>query len=78
MKHFDDLYNSCQIRYGDMKKQLAEDIVALTAPMRERIDAIMADTDYLHRVAAQGAEKARASAAKTIAEVREIIGFRPM
>ncbi|MBQ9470332.1 MAG: tryptophan--tRNA ligase [Bacteroidales bacterium] len=78
VKHFDDLYNSCQIRYGNMKKQLAEDIVALTAPMRERIDAIMADTDYLHRVAAQGAEKARASAAKTIAEVREIIGFRPM
>lgn len=78
VKHFDDLYNSCQIRYGDMKKQLAEDIIAATAPMRERIEAIIADTNYLHRVAAQGAEKARASARKTIAEVREIIGFRPL
>ena len=78
VKHFDDLYNSCQIRYGDMKKQLAEDIIAITAPMRERIEDIIADTNYLHRVAAQGAEKARASAAKTISEVRQIIGFRPL
>lgn len=78
VKYFDDLYNSCQIRYGDMKKQLAEDIIAITAPMRERIEDIIADTNYLHRVAAQGAEKARASAAKTISEVRQIIGFRPL
>ena len=78
VKHFDDLYNSCQIRYGDMKKQLAEDIIAITAPMRERIEDIIADTNYLHRVAAQGAEKARASASKTISEVRQIIGFRPL
>lgn len=78
VKHFDDLYNSCQIRYGDMKKQLAKDIIAITAPMRERIEDIIADTNYLHRVAAQGAEKARASAAKTISEVRQIIGFRPL
>ena len=78
VKHFDDLYNSCQIRYGDMKKQLAEDIIAITAPMRERIEDIIADTNDLHRVAAQGAEKARASAAQTISEVRQIIGFRPL
>ena len=37
--------------------------------------AIAADTDYLDKVARQGAEKARASAAKTLNEVRRMIGF---
>lgn len=75
-KHFNDLYNSCQIRYGDFKKQLAEDMVLSTAPIRERINDIAADTEYLRKVSKLGAEKARESAAKTIREVREIIGFK--
>ena len=75
-QHFDNLYNSCQIRYGDLKKQLAEDMIIATAPVRDRINAIAADTGYLKKVAALGAEKARESASKTIREVREMIGFR--
>src|ERR1700761_5706788 len=75
-EHFDNLYNTCQIRYGDLKKQLAEDIIIATAPIRERINEIFNDTDYLKKVADTGAEKARESASKTIKEVREIIGFR--
>lgn len=75
-KHFKDLYNNCNIRYGDMKKQLAEDIIKFTTPIRERILEISADDRYLSRVAEQGAEKARASAGKTLKDVREIIGFR--
>jgi tryptophanyl-tRNA synthetase len=74
--HFDELYNKCQIRYGDLKKQLAEDMIIATTPIRERIDAIAADADYLRKVASLGADKARESARKTIREVREIIGFR--
>ena len=74
--HFDALYNKCQIRYGDFKKQLAEDMVIATAPMRERINEIAADTSYLRKVSQLGAEKARESASKTINEVREIIGFK--
>ncbi|WP_256009946.1 tryptophan--tRNA ligase [Desertivirga xinjiangensis] len=74
--HFDSLYNKCQIRYGDFKKQLAEDMVIATAPMRERINEIAADTSYLRKVSQLGAEKARESASKTIKEVREIIGFK--
>lgn len=74
--HFDGLYNNCQIRYGDMKKQLAEDMIIATSPMRERINAIANDTPYLRQVARHGALKARESAAKTIKEVREIIGFK--
>lgn len=76
VKHFDNLYNNCQIRYGDLKKQLAEDMIIFTAPIRERIMEINANDDYLRKVVKMGAEKARESASKTIKEVREIIGFR--
>lgn len=76
-QHFDGLYNDCAIRYGDMKKQLAADINAFCAPIRERILYIQGDKELLSRVARIGAEKARESASKTIDEVRHIIGFRP-
>ena len=76
-QHFNGLYNECAIRYGDMKKQLAADINAFCAPIRERILDIQGDKELLARVARLGAEKARESAAKTIDEVRHIIGFRP-
>lgn len=75
--HFLSKYNSCEIRYGDMKKQLAEDMIEVIRPIRERIDAIEADDEYLHRVVAQGAEKARASSGATLAEMRRIMGIRP-
>ena len=75
-QHFDSLYNNCQIRYGDFKKQLAEDMILVTAPLRERINEIAADSTYLRKVANHGAAKAKESAAKTIREVREIIGLR--
>ncbi|MGK6351098.1 tryptophan--tRNA ligase [Parapedobacter sp. DT-150] len=74
--HFDDLYNRCEIRYGDLKKQLAEDIIAATATVRERIHEISNDNEYISKVIRQGNEKARESARKTVADVREIIGFR--
>lgn len=76
-QHFDGLYNDCAIRYGDMKKQLAADINAFCAPIRERILDIQGDKELLSRVAHIGAEKARESASKTIEEIRHIIGFRP-
>ena len=75
--HFKDQYNTCQLRYGDMKKQLAEDIIEVTSPLREKIREILADDAYIRKAAALGREKARASASKTLKEVREIIGFRP-
>jgi tryptophanyl-tRNA synthetase len=74
--HFDNLYNTCQVRYGDLKKQLAEDMIIATAPIRERINEIANDEVYLRQVARYGAIKARESASKTIKEVREIIGFK--
>lgn len=74
--YFNEKYNTCQVRYGDLKKQLAEDIIQFTSPIRERILDFSANAEYMDRVALQGAEKARASAEKTIKEVRQIIGFR--
>lgn len=76
--HFLTAYNDCSIRYGDLKKQLAADLVAFCAPIRERILEIEKDQILLDRVARQGAEKARESARKTISEVRQIIGFKPL
>ncbi len=75
-EHFDLLYNTCQIRYGDLKKQLAEDIIVALTPIRQKINDINQDSAYLRQVARHGAIKARESASKTIREVREIIGFR--
>lgn len=74
---FNEKYNNCEIRYGDMKKQLAEDINKFCVPIRERILDMAANTEYLDKVARMGAEKAHESASKTLNEVRQIIGFRP-
>ena len=76
VKYFTEKHASCEIRYGDLKKQLAEDIIKATTPIRERIDNILADNKYLARVVKDGGEKARESASRTVREVREIIGYK--
>lgn len=76
IEYFDTQYKTCQIRYGDLKKQLAEDIIKFTEPVRERILELSANEAYLSKVARIGAEKAHESGAKTVNEVRDIIGFR--
>jgi tryptophanyl-tRNA synthetase len=78
IQFFKERYADCSIRYGDLKKQLAEDVIRTVAPIRERIKEIYADEAYLSRVVAEGAEKARASAAATVAEVRRIMGIYKM
>ena len=76
VNYFNEKYNDCSIRYGDLKKQLAEDIISVTTPIREKIIDLKSNSDYLRKTIAIGAEKARESASKTIKEVREIIGFK--
>lgn len=76
LEHFKNAYSDCSIRYGDLKKQLAEDILKTTLPIRERILDIRNNDEYLSRVVRQGAERARETAAKTLGEVREIMGIR--
>jgi tryptophanyl-tRNA synthetase len=75
---YDEKYNSCQIRYGDMKKQLAEDIIAFTTPIRERIEEIKNNETFLAKVARDGAEKARVSARATLGEVKKMIGLKSL
>ena len=76
--YFNEKYNDCSIRYGDLKKQIAADIVTYTEPIREHILEYSSNIELLDKIAKQGAEKSRENAAKTLKEVREIIGFRAL
>ncbi len=73
---YENDYNNCTIRYGDLKKQLGEDMVALIAPIRQKINNILPDKNYLKKVMEQGAEKANKSAGKTMKLVREAMGLK--
>jgi tryptophanyl-tRNA synthetase len=75
VRSFEDAYDRCVIRYGDMKKQLAEDMVAFVAPIREKAESIRNDHAYLRSVMEKGAEKAGRSARETMALVREQMGL---
>ena len=77
LSYFKAKYADGSIRYGDLKKQLAEDIIKVVSPIGERIKEISANDDYLKRVVNEGAEKARVSAQKTLRDVREAMGFKP-
>jgi tryptophanyl-tRNA synthetase len=72
---FDDDFNNCSIRYGDLKIQLAEDMVRFIAPIREKVKVILNDQKYLGEVIQKGAEKARKNANETMHLVRDAIGI---
>lgn len=77
---FEDDFNAssqgnCIIRYGDMKKQLAEDMVQFIKPIREKAADLLANTDELHRIIKQGADKGRARASETLTMVRNAVGL---
>ncbi len=72
---FEGDYNNCTIRYGDMKKQLGEDMVKFIAPIREKAESIRTNPAYLKEVMEKGAEKARKSAKATMELVRQAIGL---
>ncbi len=74
-EHFIKAYANCEIRYGDFKKALAQDIINFCAPIREKIKEYSADKDYIKRILNLGKEKAKESANKSIKEVRSMIGF---
>ncbi|MCL1974346.1 MAG: tryptophan--tRNA ligase [Bacteroidetes bacterium] len=74
--YFTDKYNDCTIRYGDLKKQLADDICKQINPIRERIQTITHDGAYLRYVIEKGTAEARASAQATLKEVRKAVGFK--
>jgi tryptophanyl-tRNA synthetase len=64
--------------YGDLKTAVGESVVAHLAPVRERYAELRADEGALEDVLAAGAEKARAIASRTVADVREVMGVGPV
>lgn len=76
VQKFKQDYDNARIRYGDMKKQLAEDMVQFVAPIREKAESIRQDEAYLRKIMELGAEKARVSAGLTMNKVREAIGLK--
>ncbi|HEY0356052.1 MAG TPA: tryptophan--tRNA ligase [Flavisolibacter sp.] len=74
-KKFRDDFNNASIRYGDMKKQLAEDMIRFIGPIREKASAIYADKEYLGKIISEGAERSRESAQKTMKAAREMVGL---
>ena len=76
VQHFRDAYSDCSIRYGDLKKQLAEDILNVTLPIRQRILDIRDNDEYLSKIVSNGAERAREYASRTLKDVKEIMGIR--
>lgn len=72
---FEEAYNNCSIRYGEMKSQLAADMIRFIAPIREKALSLQQDRDYLQKVMQTGAQKARESASQTLRLVKEAMGL---
>jgi tryptophanyl-tRNA synthetase len=75
IQKFEDDYSNCTIRFGDLKKQLGEDMVNFIRPIREKAEALRNDHQYLNRVMTEGAEKARESAQETMRLVKSAMGL---
>lgn len=68
-------FNQCTIRYGDLKRQLGEDMVNFIKPIREKTLEIQNDTAFLQKIMKIGKDKARASASKTLEDARKKMGI---
>ena len=72
---FEEDYDKGAIRYGDFKERLATDMIRFIAPIREKVNQLLADERYLVAVMEKGAQKARQSAQATMALVRQAMGL---
>lgn len=75
IQKFETDYNNCNIRYGDMKKQLAEDMVNYVAPIRQKAKDIRANEVFLKQILEDGAQKAAIKANETIQLTRQAMGL---
>jgi tryptophanyl-tRNA synthetase len=64
--------------YGDFKAAVAEAVIDWLAPVRERYDELRGDADELEGILEAGADKARAIARGTLADVRAVMGVGPV
>jgi tryptophanyl-tRNA synthetase len=75
IRKFEDEYNNASIQYGKMKDQLADDMILYIRPIREKVNTILSNENYLKEVMEKGAEKARKSARATMNVVRQAMGL---
>ncbi|MEX0811052.1 MAG: tryptophan--tRNA ligase [Chitinophagales bacterium] len=78
LNNFKEDYANCSIRYGDLKKQLAQDIIKFTDPLRSKIQYYLKEEDLLRSIVQKGAEKAHESAGETLSGVKKIIGLKAL
>lgn len=74
-KEIDQLCRDAKIGCTDCKKELAALVVQYLEPIREKRKALLQDKNRIHAILEQGRKKAQESAAKTISEVKGLIGF---
>jgi tryptophanyl-tRNA synthetase len=65
------------LRYGDFKTAVGDEVAEWLAPVRERYAELRGDDAALEGILEAGADKARAIAATTLADVREAMGAGP-
>ena len=75
IEKFEDDYNNCTIRYGDMKKQLAEDMVKFISPIREKVNAILNDEKYLTENNEKGRRKSKRKCRRNYEASKEAMGL---
>ena len=75
VQHYQQAYQQCNIRYGDLKKQLGEDLIGFIAPIRDRAAELQKDTAYLEKIMQQGTERARESARQTVQAAKAKMGL---
>jgi tryptophanyl-tRNA synthetase len=63
--------------YGDLKKEVASAYLAFAEPFNARVNELLADSDALDDLLAEGARRARALAAPMLAQVYDRVGFIP-
>jgi tryptophanyl-tRNA synthetase len=76
LAHFRAAYEAGNLKYSELKPALAEEMVRVLQPIRERRAALQADPDRVRDILATSARHAREIATRTMAEVRERIGLR--
>ena len=75
LAEWENKYRSGGVGYSEAKKRLFELMIDYFKPFRQKRTELENNIDYVREVLADGAERARAVAAKTLAEVRKAVGL---
>jgi tryptophanyl-tRNA synthetase len=63
------------MRYGDLKKQVAEAVVAAIEPMQKRYREIAAEPGYIAKVLEEGAQRVTPLARDTVNKAKKAMGL---